>query len=314
MENFTPSPLSFYPRISAALRINFYAKHDDLLPFTGGGSKVRKIFYILKKATAEGANAVVSAGAANSNHARVTALMAAQLGWKCIMIVHDDEDYSKGNLLLMKLAGAELRFVKLSEVKDAMDNAMAELTAQNFKPFYIYGGGHTVEGAAAYYYAVSELADQAVSFQDPVSYIVHASGTGGTQAGLHIGAKRWLPNCKVIGISVARGKERGLQAVRDAALDLCQLVNENKNWVEDLDFRPEWTGSGYDGIYPSLLKDIQWAAEEEGLITDPTYSGKALTAMIDMCRSGEIQPGSTVVFWHTGGLINLFSHYKEFLL
>ena len=128
MQHNTITPLTYYPKISDLLNINLFVKHDDLYPVSGGGSKARKLNYILNDHVKKKYNAIVSAGGNQSNHLRTTALFAANLGWKAVFIVHDAQpERFQGNLKIMNLSGAELFFVDKEEVKETMDQAMENL-------------------------------------------------------------------------------------------------------------------------------------------------------------------------------------------
>lgn len=281
-------------------------KRDDLFPIVGGGSKGRKLYYILNKAVKEGYNAVVTTGSNQSNHMRSTAIMAAQIGWKSIMIVHDKQPVLyTGNLKITSMTASELRFVNKEEVKDAMDKAMQDLTLQGYKPLYIWGGGHSVEGAYAYYKAVEELSGQLDKAPD---YIVVASGTGTTQAGIEIGVKKFMPSCKVLGVSISREKERGLLAVYNSMVELNAYLNLDLPLdSNEVCFDDSFVGKGYEDVYPNLVYTISNAAKKHGLILDPTYTGKAFHAMLNYIDNGIIEHNAKVVFWHTGGLLNLTS-------
>lgn len=299
------TPLEDYKRLSSALHIDLKVKRDDLYPFTGGGNKARKIDIILKDAKDKGADALVTAGAANSNHARVVAIAGAQTGWPVHIVIHDVEDYSNGNLQLMKLAGASFSFVEKNEVSNAMDKAMDDFKKNGYKPYYIMGGGHTLQGMLAYYEAVNEFMTQSDGWLP--DYVILASGMGGTQAGLHVGFAKHSPKTNVLGISVARNKKRGQEIMMESVSELSNYleISEVKN---EICFMDNWTGGGYEEVFPKLIKSIEKAAKLEGLMTDPTYTGKALTALFDMCEKGDIEKGSRVLFWHTGGIINLFKY------
>ena len=305
----SPTLLKYYTSISEQLNINIWVKHDDLYPLPGGGSKARKLNYILNENVRKNYNAIVSAGSNQSNHLRATALWAAKLGWKLICIIHDDEPVIyEGNLKVVKLTGAELRFVKKSEVKEAMDNAMVDLKNEGYKPFYIWGGGHCVEGAFAYYEAVKELKEQLTGVQPDFLFV--ASGTGTTQAGIEIGVRQFLAGCKVIGISVAREKQLGKKAILESMNTLNNYLGKPINMPDDIEFDDNWMGNGYEATYPKLIDTIKWAAKTEGLILDPTYTGKAFHALIMYVKNNVIKPKSNVVFWHTGGLLNLMATNK----
>ncbi|PKD44654.1 1-aminocyclopropane-1-carboxylate deaminase/D-cysteine desulfhydrase [Rhodohalobacter barkolensis] len=301
--------LKKYNSVSDWLDVDLKVKHDDLYPFIGGGSKARKIQFILKDAENKGSNALVSAGAANSNHARVVALAGAQKGWPVKLIIHDSEDYSNGNLLLMKMAGADLNFVNHADVSDAMDEAMNDFKENGFLPYYIWGGGHNVYGMQAYYEAVLEVKKQ-LSYWVP-DYVIHASGTGGTQSGLHVGFEECFPNTKVIGISVAREKGRGTKVVEEGVHDLRKLLGIESQ-KKDVIFLDNWIKDGYSSVYPKLVEVIKEAAKF-GFITDPVYTGKALLALYEMRNEEQIESGAKVLFWHTGGLINLLKEHQRFL-
>lgn len=307
-ENMEKTKVDINTHLSQKIGVQLHVKHDDTFPLFCGGSKARKIIPILKDAENKDCNAIVTAGAANSNHARVTALAAADKGWRCTIVIHDIEDYTKGNLVLMRLAGAELRFVEMQDVAQAMNKAMDDLSAQGFSPYYIYGGGHTLHGMLAYYDAVAEFEAQGEDWVP--DYVVHASGTGGTQSGLVVGFSQYYPDTKVLGISVARDKKRGADVVYKGAVEVASHLNLPQINRDQINFFDEWVGGGYGSTYPRLMQVIKLAGKT-GLITDPTYTGKALTALFDMVEEGTIEQGSKVLFWHTGGIFNLFNYHKE---
>jgi 1-aminocyclopropane-1-carboxylate deaminase/D-cysteine desulfhydrase-like pyridoxal-dependent ACC family enzyme len=303
------TPLILYRNLSLDQNINLCVKHDDLYPLPGGGSKARKLNFILNEKIRKNYNAIVTAGSNQSNHLRATALWAAKLGWKLICVIHDVEpEIYEGNLKIVKLTGAELRFVQKAEVKEAMDKAMVDLSNEGYKPFYIWGGGHCVEGALAYYEAVKELKEQLMGVKP--NFLFVASGTGTTQAGIEIGVRQFLPGCKVIGISVAREKQRGKEAILNSMIELNEYLGNPVNMPNDIEFDDNWSGSGYEVTYPELLETIKWAAKTEGLILDPTYTGKAFHALKMYVKNEVIKPNANVVFWHTGGLLNLMATHK----
>jgi len=301
------TPLHESTRLAELLDIQLFIKRDDFYPMSGGGNKARKLDLIISSEVSDTYNAVVSTGSNHSNHMRATALRAAELGWKCILIVHDEkpEEYA-GNLKIVSLSGAELRFVQKHEVKEAMDKAMDDLRESGYSPFYIWGGGHSIQGALAYYHAIEELSTQLKD--SAVDYVVVASGTGTTQAGIHVGIKERMPFCKVLGVSVARQKERGLRAVVESAAELKNYLKIDVATQEVL-FDDSKMGNGYGHTFPQLENTICWAAENEGLILDPVYTGKAFYGLREYVKDGTIARGSRVVFWHTGGLLNLMTSY-----
>lgn len=302
--NIPPTPFEFLRNISNLLSTNIYIKRDDLFPLVGGGNKARKLNYILNQNIQKKHNAIVTAGSNQSNHLRSTALFASKLGWKLICIIHDNEkDKYEGNLKIVKLTGAELRFVQMHEVKEAMAQAMNDLIKEGYNPLYIWGGGHCLNGSLAYYDAVLELKSQMKSIKP--DYIFVASGTGTTQAGIEMGVSNYLQDCKVIGISISREKKRGKEIIMESMKELSNYLGRQDKMPEEIVFDTNWLGSGYEKTYPELLATIRWAAKTEGLLLDPTYTGKAFHALIKYIKEREIEPNSNVVFWHTGGLLNL---------
>lgn len=307
-EKHQETPVQYYEKISKIIGVNLFVKHDESIQYYGGGNKARKIKYIIKDMKNK-ANAIVTAGGLQSNHVRATAIQCAELGWKSIMIIHAEEpkcEYYEGNLKIAKLCGAEIRFVDKKDVSKEMDRAMSDLKGWGYQPFYIWGGGHCVMGTYAYYEAVKEVKSQLSRGIYP-NYIVLASGTGTTQAGIIAGCNNAFPNTKVFGISVARKKERGTNIIQEAIKEFYkyfQIEYTNQN----IHFDDSFIGDGYESIYPELIGAIKWAARTEGLLLDPTYTGKAFYGLMEYVRIGIIPKGANVLFWHTGGLLNLIAN------
>jgi len=295
--------------LSRTLGIDLKIKRDDLFPLPGGGSKARKALYISDMAIREGYNCIVTNGAVQSNHARAMALVSAELGLKCCLLLHSEnaitESDISGNYLLMKLAGAEIAIVEKVNLSSAMNEAMESMKQRGYKPLYVWGGGHCYEGTLAYFEALLELASQLENSDWIPDYIVHASGTGTTQAGLVAGVSVVGWNTKVIGISIAREKKRGVSVIEGALSEFCKRhgipIPENV-----IDFRDNWLFGGYGKHSTELLRTIEEAAKN-GLILDPTYTGKAFLGLVNLVESRRIREGARVVFWHTGGLLNLMS-------
>jgi len=302
------SPLVEVPRLGEKLSISLWVKRDDLFPFASGGNKARKIVRILKEVEREGCNALVTAGALQSNHARVTALAAATKGWPCHLVLHGDRKQlarPTGNLELMRRSRATIEVVEPSEIGQALRSAMNSLRGQGYRPYLIPGGGHCLAGALAYVDAASELMKQCTEVGWHPDWILLASGTGTTQAGLIIGLERAGWKIRVVGISVARENPRGREIVHQS----CRELRSHLRLAEPetlADFREDWIGDGYGKAGPSVLSAIRLAERTDGLILDPTYTGKALAALVDLVASGEIPDGAKVLFWHTGGIPSHF--------
>src|SRR5690554_5004568 len=193
---------------------------DDLYPFLGGGNKGRKMDYIAKAIIREKANALVTTGGFQSNHCRAVAVYASQHKMDCTLVLHGSKaDFEKqsGNAKIMRLSGANIVFVdEANQIGQAMDDALAIYQRNGLKPYYIWGGGHTLEGGLAYIDAVKELKDYCEKNNWISDYIFHASGTGSTQSGILAGLDKYgFDDTKVIGISVGRKSEPATKIVDD---------------------------------------------------------------------------------------------------
>ena len=286
------------------LHIDLFFKRDDLYPMPGGGTKARKMQYIVKDILKKGHDVLVTNGGPQSNHARAAALMAASIGMKChlVIVLEPKVRYPlSGNILLMQMAGAEIEYCRKDQLSERMDMAIDHYRHLGHRPAYIWGGGHCHAGTVAFVDAAMEAQSQCRDWIP--DYLVIASGTGTTQAGLAIGYAD-LPT-RVIGVSVARDSERGGRIVKDSIDDYFKKINKPNKDIH-VDFRDNWICGGYEKTNDDLLKVIQKAAGA-GLIADPTYSGKGLYGLIDLARRGDIPQGSKVLFWHSGGLMNLMA-------
>lgn len=303
------TPIESADRLSSMFgwNIDLKFKRDDLYPFVGGGIKARKIGYIVNEAIKQGYDVLVTNGGPQSNHARATAIIAANLGLKChlVIVLDVNTDYSNsGNILLMKLSGASIEYCTKDQLSNRMDQAIELWTNKGHKPLYIWGGGHNLQGTLAFVEAASEARTQCGTWIP--DYLVIASGTGSTQAGLSIGYSD-LPT-KVIGVSVSRESGRGTKIILDC---IDEFLNANSEYSKNVRvfFRDDWILGGYEQYNQELFSLIDQAAKT-GYFFDPTYSGKALLGLNSMVKNCEIPTGSKVLFWHTGGLMNLQASLK----
>lgn len=296
------SPLQQLPSLTNAfdLDIDLRLKRDDMYPESGGGNKARKAATIIPHIIETAHTAVVTNGDIQSNHARATAITAAQYGLDCHLILVGDEpnDTPTGNLAISMSCATNVEFCMKSELGSAMGDAMARLEDCGHKPFYLWGGGHCIAGTRAMAEAVTEFRQQADGWVPDV--VVVASGTGTTQAGLIAGFSG--TSTHVIGISVARDASRGSQIVRESLEEYCQATGSALP-TDLVDFRDDYTYGGYGQTNTALHETISRAAKA-GLVLDPTYTGKSFKGMLDLVESGEIRQGSKVLYWHTGGLLN----------
>jgi D-cysteine desulfhydrase len=299
-----PTPLQRAPRLAAMLgmEIDLWLKRDDLYPMPGGGIKARKIEYILRRAISDGHDVLVTNGGPQSNHARAAATVAAALGMKChlVIVLQPGRQYpNTGNVLLMKQSGASIEYCNKEALAERMDRAMDFFADRGHKPIYIWGGGHCVEGTIAFVDAAHEAMRQCGDWRP--DFVVAASATGSTQAGFAIGYAG--TSTHVIGISAARPKERGGAVVRGCVDECIRKLPTASSSIE-IDFRDDWTDGGYEEYSEELFAVIERAARA-GVFVCPTYSGKALRGLVELVQRGEIRKDSKVLFWHTGGLMNL---------
>lgn len=294
-------------------RISFDGKdlhvvRDDVFPFVGGGSKARKAIYYEAFLKEQGYNAVVTCGGIQSNHNRAIALMAAQNGWKCHLCIQGEEERflsEKGNALLDRLSGAECELIKPEDTAAAMVRAMSKLELEGYRPYYVHGGGHDLPGGIAFVDAVMCLKQECDKSGYKPDYIFHASGTGSTQAGILVGLDRvgWH-DVNVIGISVARQYERGKQVIVDFANMLAEHYGMTERYDNRVHFCIDYLYGGYEGFTPEMDTYLQEVMKSTGLILDTTYSGKAFFGMMDIIRKEGLHD-KNVVFWHTGGIMNV---------
>jgi D-cysteine desulfhydrase len=289
-------------------------KRDDLTGFAGGGNKARKLEYDFVEILKGGYDVVLTAGGIQSNHARMTAAAAKKTGLD-IKLVLGGPDFKKyeGNILLDVLFGAEIRYLVNDDDNDHLTSAMnqwaEELRAKGRKPFIIPIGGSSGLGALGYIRAMKELAGQ--FGQDKVQ-IIMAVGSCGTFAGSLLGAKLYLPEARVIGISVSRTSKAISQRIREIILECAGIlkldIDLNEISVESFD--------QYFIEYGLMTRESKSAilecAKLEGILLDPIYTGKSMAGMIDLLNKGIIDPDIDTIFLHTGGLPIIFSFESEF--
>ena len=305
-----PTPVEEMSRLRAALGggPRLLVKRDDALPFGFGGNKVRKLDLVAARARSEGADTLLTIGGVQSNHARATAATAARLGLRCVLILSGARpDRSTGNMLLDGLLGAEIHYVSSREERaPAMRAAADRLRAQGRRPFEIPLGASTPLGAMAYARAVAELVAQVPA----PDVIVHASSSGGTQAGLIAGGAVFDRPTRVLGISaddpapVLQEVVAGLVSGIDAALGCAGRLSAAAPPAEVDD---SFVGEGYGIPTPASREALELAARTEALFLDQTYTAKAMAGLIARVRAGSFRPDQTVLFWHTGGQVGLLA-------
>jgi L-cysteate sulfo-lyase len=297
-----PTPVEPAPRLAAALGLgpqDLWVKRDDLTGLGGGGNKIRKLEWTVGAALAEGADTLVTTGAPQSNHARLTAAAAARLGLAAVLVLRGSPGVSRsGNLALDGLLGARLAWageVDQAGLDAAATEVCAELRAGGARPALIPFGGSSTAGARGYVRCGEELRAQVPDLRTAVV----ALGSGGTMAGL-VAA---LGTESVLGVDVGALPDPAAAAARFADPLTTQEVTPDR-----LRVRRDQVGGGYAVLTGPVTEALRLAARTEGLILDPTYTGRALAGLRAAVAEGDVRPGEKTVFLHTGGLPGLFGH------
>ncbi|MBG7704463.1 D-cysteine desulfhydrase family protein [Streptomyces sp. MC1] len=297
-----PTPLEPAPRLAAALGLgpeDLWVKRDDLTGLGAGGNKIRKLEWTVGAALAEGSDTLVTTGAPQSNHARLTAAAGARLGLDVVLVLRGTPGASRsGNLALDGLFGARLAWA--GEVDQAgLDTAAAEvcarLRADGARPALIPFGGSSTLGARGYVRCGTELREQLPDLRTAVV----ALGSGGTMAGL-VAA---LGSGSVLGVDVGALADPAAAVVEFAAPLTAEEITPNA-----LRIRRDQVGAGYAALTAPVRDALRLAARSEGLVLDPVYTGRALAGLHAAVRDGTVRPGERTVFLHTGGLPGLFGH------
>lgn len=307
-----PTPLEPLPRLSKHLGgVEIWIKRDDQTGLAGGGNKTRKLEYLLAEAQGLRARVIITGGAAQSNHCRQTAAAAAHCGFRCVLVLRGEPpDRVTGNILLDHLLGAEIVWSRGEDREVVMEMVFEKEKAAGNSPYLIPIGGSNGIGAAAYVAAVQELADQlnANSF----SRICFASSSGGTHAGLAVGAKFLMPETQVLGFSVDKPLAELKSNVAELGTDTAALLNLPFTFTpNDIAANADYIGGGYAIMGDRERETIRLLATLEGILVDPVYTGKAFGGMIDLIRTGKIGRDERILFWHTGGAPALFAYAEQ---
>lgn len=308
-----PTPLHRARNLEAALGERcprIYLKRDDLTGLAFGGNKARKLEYLLADAVAMGATTLVTEGAAQSNHARMTAAAAAIAGLRAVLVL-DARNGAEvaGNLLLDHLLGAEVRVVadKIARVA-AMERIEDELRAAGERPYVIPTGGSIPLGAVGYVAMVPELLAQLMTVGETPTRLYFASSSQGTQAGLVVGARACAAPFAVVGIAVEHPVADLIATGTALAKATAELIELDETFDEtDVVIADGFVGEGYGKPTPEGMAAIRLLARTEAVFLDPVYTGKAMAGLIAAVRSGQLEADGSVLFLHTGGGPSLFA-------
>jgi len=324
-----PTPLHELPNLREELGgkqrcPRILIKRDDLTGLAFGGNKARKLEFLVGDALRQGATVLVTSGAVQSNHARMTAAAACAARMKSALVLTSDAEHPaiQGNLLLDKLLGAEIHLIGPNtnpllatgdEEAAKIAELLEDLKRRGERPYLIPVGGSSPTGALGYITGTLELVGQLFQIGEAPSRLYYANGSRGTQAGLALGAKMYSAPYQLHGIAVSGGEpEKTERAIRIANQAAETLGVTGRIDASDLLNDESYIGPGYAIATPGCIEAIRLLARTEGILLDSVYSGKAMAGMIDHIRRGVIDPGESVVFLHTGGTPALFAHVEDF--
>ena len=318
----TPTPIKPMPALSRALGkdVNLYIKRDDLLPGAGGGNKTRKLEFCMADALEKKANAIITCGAVQSNHARLTASWSAKEGLDCHLVLEERVKGSyktdaSGNNFLFELLGVKSITVVAggSDMMAEMGKKADELTAAGQKPYIIPGGASNTIGATGYAACAEEMMTQLNDMRLKINHIVVPSGSAGTHAGMVVGMTGVNGNIPISGVNVSRVKNVQEDIVYKLAVDTAKRLDIKGGVTrEDIVCFDQYVGPGYSIPTDAMVEAVKLFAKNEAILLDPVYSGKTAAGLIDIVRKGHFSKGSNVLFLHTGGSPALYAYMDTF--
>jgi D-cysteine desulfhydrase len=302
-----PTSIEALPRLSEALGgPRLLIKRDDQTGLAFGGNKTRKLEFLVAEARDQGANTLISGGALQSNHCRQTAAAAARFGFKCILVLTGEPPKQpSANLLLDELFGAEIVHVADRNDRDRiLEETFDRAAKEGRKPYLVPYGGSNPTGALGYAFAMQELVEQNLQ----ADWIVFATSSGGTHAGLLLGQRVFGYKGKLLGISVDETEEWLTQQVSELASSTSEKLGKRIEFTPDeVLANANYCSAGYGVLTEQEREAIRLFATYEGLLLDPVYTGRAAAGMIDLIRKGFFKKDETVLFLHTGGQPALFA-------
>ncbi|MBD3407741.1 MAG: pyridoxal-phosphate dependent enzyme [Candidatus Lokiarchaeota archaeon] len=312
-----PTPIEKLVHLGDSIGIdNLWVKRDDLTENAAGGNKIRKLEYIIADALEQECDTVITIGAIQSNHCRQTAAAAAKAGIRCILLLAGEEPESDiGNLLLDKILGAEVKFYPddtFHTLPKRMDMVMETLRDFGLNPYAIPAGGSTPLGCLGYISAMEELKDQMISKEIDFDKIIVPVGTGGTYAGMILGAYVNDIEADIIGISALYEEDVAERHITD-------IINRMKTEYPDIvgNAKPKiniddrYLGTGYKDVASGVASAIDMFGKMDALLLDPIYTGRAGLALMRMALNGEIESKHNILFYHTGGTATLSAYASK---
>lgn len=301
---------------------NIYMKREDLLMgLAGGGNKVRKLEFLVADALAKGADTLITAGAVQSNHCRLTLAAAAKEGLKCRLVLEEQvpgsyHSEASGNNFLFRLMGVEkIRVVAAgSDLNAEMELEAAEVAAAGGKAYIIPVGGSNPVGTTGYVACAQEILQQSFEMRLRVDHLVCASGSGGTHAGLLVGLYGNNARIPITGINVGRAKGPQEEAIHKLANETASYLGLRSEISRDeVTCVDQYVGPGYSLPTDEMVHAVRLLAEKEAILLDPVYTGKVMAGLLDLVETGAFKKGENVLFVHTGGSPALFAYIDDLL-
>lgn len=316
------TPIQELPRFSEAVGgPHIYIKRDDLLGLTAGGNKTRKLEFLVADALAQGADTLITCGAVQSNHCRLTLAAAVKEGLKCRLVLEEKipgsyKTEASGNNLLYHLLGVEDITVVPSgaDREQAMEKVAAELTAMNRKPYIIPGGASNEIGSLGYVACAEEILAQAFERGIDFDAVVVTCGSTGTQTGLLVGF--YGNNAPIPVVGICCGKEKAVEEEKIYTLaEQLRIKLGIRDAIprEQIICFDDYIGPGYSVVTPEMIEAVKLLARTEGILLDPVYTGKAMAGLIDLAKKGYFKASDNVLFVHTGGSPALYAYTNAFL-
>ncbi|WP_411502396.1 D-cysteine desulfhydrase [Brevibacillus centrosporus] len=316
-----PTPIEKLERLSQVLGGPAISiKRDDQLGLTVGGNKTRKLEYLVADALRQGADTLITCGAVQSNHCRLTLAAAVREGLKCQLVLTEPIDgynpQANGNHLLFHLLGVEkIEVIPAGgDTLPVMEKLAQELADQGRKAYLIPVGGSNEVGSLGYMACAEEIEQQSWESGIVYDYVVTASGSAGTQAGLLAGFLARQSDIKVIGVNVSRDRAAQEAKVLDLFASTAEMIGLRG------EIRPEsvlcddrFVGPGYAIPTEEMIEAVKLVAQTEGILLDPVYSGKAMAGLIGMIREGRFAKEDHLLFLHTGGSPALYAVPQLFI-
>jgi D-cysteine desulfhydrase family pyridoxal phosphate-dependent enzyme len=311
-----PTPLQFAPRLTEALGgPRIIIKRDDLTGLALGGNKTRKLEYLLADAKSHGATHLITLGAEQSNHVRQTSAAARLAGMQAVLILDAKvpQPDVQGNLLLDVLLGAEYHVIEsVSERDEVVERLSSGILAEGGTPYLIPVGGSNAVGALGYVAAMLELSYQLWNEGISPKALYFGSGSGGTQAGIELGARLFGLSMNIRGVMVSPNIDAKREKILDVlAATASKLGIANPVGSEEVTLLEDYYGAGYGAPTEAGLEAIALLARTEGILLDTVYTAKAFSAMIAEISSGMYSATDSIIFLHTGGSPALFAKVHD---